>query len=153
MVFWKKNFNFFWTTCNAFRLSCRVVKEGNEGKCKAKRRKGEKHARGERREWERAKRRPGRLRRSPLSLLPLPECPPYLCVPSRCTRCSERATSLARSPTLRVSSLCVRRNALLVRASTRTEGQKQCAHFSPFVRSSFHLWAMHRDEFVWMQYD
>ena len=64
---------------------------------KAERRKGEKHARGERREWERAKRRPGRLRRSPLSLLPLPECPPYLCVPSRCTRCSERATSLARS--------------------------------------------------------
>lgn len=152
MVFWKKFFNFFGTTCNGFRLSCRVVKEGNEGKCgaNAQGEKGETR-RGERREWEG---QAARQAAAPLSLpfSPLSVCPPCLSS-SRCTRCSERATSLARSPTLRVSSLCVRRNALLVRASTRTEGQKQCAHFSPFVRSSFHLWAMHRDEFVWMQYD
>ena len=87
---------------------------------------GKKRARGERREWERGK-RPGRLR-SPLSLFPFPS----VCVPSRCTRCSERATSLARSPTLRVSSLCVRRNALLVRASTRTGGAKAMRAFLAF---------------------
>ena len=34
-------------------------------------------------------------------------CPPCLSS-SRCTRCSERATSLARSTPLRVTSLCVR---------------------------------------------
>ena len=65
---------------------------------------------------------PGRRRPPSLPFSPLSVCPPCLSS-SRCTRCSERATSLARSPTLRVSSLCVRRNALLVRASTRTEGQ------------------------------
>ena len=137
MVFWKKIFNFFWTTCNAFRLSCRVVKEGNEGKCKAKRRKGEKHARGERREWERAKRRPGRLRRSPLSLLPLPECPPYLCVPSRCTRCSERATSLARSTHYGSPPYVWGEMPLLVRVEARTEGQSNAlsARILAFVRS------------------
>jgi len=102
---------------------------------------------GEKEGNEKGKQQPGRRRPPSLPFSPLSVCPPCLSS-SRCTRCSERATSLARSPTLRVSSLCVRRNALLVRASTRTEGQKQCAHFSPFVRSSFHLWAMHRDEFV-----
>lgn len=86
---------------------------------------GKKRARGERREWEKGK-RPGRLR-CPLSpLLPLPECPPYLGVLSP-PRCGEWATSLARAlyhhPTLRVSSLCVRWNALLVRVEARTEGQ------------------------------
>ena len=125
---------------------------------------GKKRARGERREWEKGK-RPGRLR-CPLSpLLPLPECPPYLGVLSP-PRCGEWATSLARAlyhhPTLRVSSLCVRWNALLVRVEARTEGQgnalcvceRVCVHFLAFVRSLFFsLWAKHRDEFVWMQYD
>ena len=123
---------------------------------------GKKRARGERREWEKGK-RPGRLRCSLSPLLPLPECPPYLGVLSP-PRCGEWATSLARAlyhhPTLRVSSLCVRWNALLVRVEARTEGQgnalcvSACVHFLAFVRSLFFsLWAKHRDEFVWMQYD
>ena len=87
-----------------------------------------------------------------------PECPPYLGVLSP-PRCGEWATSLARAlyhhPTLRVSSLCVRRNALLVRVEARAEGQgnalcvSACVHFLAFVRSLFFsLWAKHRDEFV-----
>jgi len=84
---------------------------------------------GEKEGNEKGKQQPGRRRPPSLPFSPLSVCPPCLSS-SRCTRCSERATSLARSPTLRVSSLCVRRNALLVRASTRTEGQKQCARIS-----------------------
>ena len=78
-----------------------------------------------------------------------PECPPYLGVLSP-PRCGEWATSLARAlyhhPTLRVSSLCVRRNALLVRVEARTEGQGNalcvsacvCIFSLSFARSSFH---------------
>ena len=93
MVFWKKIFNFFGTTCNGFRLSCRVVKEGNEGKCgaNAQGEKGETR-RGERRASSQAGGGPPSLPFSPLSVCVLPVCPS-----SRCTRCSERATSLARS--------------------------------------------------------
>lgn len=101
MVFWKKFFNFFGTTCNGFRLSCRVVKEGNEGKCgaNAQGEKGETR-RGERRASSQAGGGPPSLPFSPLSV-----CPPCLSS-SRCTRCSERATSLARSPTTGLLPMC-----------------------------------------------
>ena len=105
MVFWKKFFNFFGTTCNGFRLSCRVVKEGNEGKCEANAQgeKGETR-RGERREWEG---QAARQAAAPLStfLSSFRVCPPCLSS-SRCTRCSERATSLARSPTTGLLPMC-----------------------------------------------
>lgn len=73
-----------------FASHVELWRKGMKANARRKGRKG-KRARGERREWERGK-RPGRLR-SPLSLFPFPS----VCVPSRCTRCSERATSLARS--------------------------------------------------------
>ena len=47
---------------------------------------------------------PGR-RRPPLPFSPLSVCPPCLSS-SRCTRCSERATSLARSPTTGLLPMC-----------------------------------------------
>ena len=117
------------------------------------------NALGEKEGSEKRAKRPGRLRCSLSPLLPLPECPPYLGVLCPPPRCGEWATSLARAlyhhPTLRVSSLCVRRNALLVRVEARTEGQgnalcvSACVHFLAFVRSLFFsLWAKHRDEFV-----
>ena len=81
------------------------------------------NALGEKEGSEKKGKRPGRLRCSLSPLLPLPECPPYLGVLSP-PRCGEWATSLARAlyhhPTLRVSSLCVRWNALLVRVEART---------------------------------
>ena len=107
------------------------------------------NALGEKEGSEKRAKRPGRLRCSLSPLLPLPECPPYLGVLSP-PRCGEWATSLARAlyhhPTLRVSSLCVRRNALLVRVEARTEGQGNalcvsacvCIFSLSFARSSFH---------------
>lgn len=52
---------------------------------------------GEKEGNEKGKQQPGRRRPPSLPFSPLSVCPPCLSS-SRCTRCSERATSLARSP-------------------------------------------------------
>ena len=113
------------------------------------------NALGEKEGSEKRAKRPGRLRCSLSPLLPLPECPPYLGVLSP-PRCGEWATSLARAlyhhPTLRVSSLCVRWNALLVYGSRPVPRGKAmrcvcvcvcvsacvCIFSLSFARSSFH---------------
>ena len=123
---------------------------------------GKKRATGERREWEKGK-RPGRLR-CPLSpLLPLPECPPYLGVLSP-PRCGEWATSLARAlppphstgllPMCEVKCIAGTGRGPYRGARQCVVCERVCVHFLAFVRSLFFsLWAKHRDEFVWMQYD
>lgn len=69
----------------------------------------------------------------PLSLFPFPS----VCVPSRCTRCSERATSLARSTHYGSPPYVWGEMPLLVRVEARTEGQSNAlsARILAFVRS------------------
>ena len=114
-----------------FASHVELWRKGMKANARRKGRKG-KRARGERREWERGK-RPGRLR-SPSLSLPFPEC---VCVPSRCTRCSERATSLARSTHYGSPPYVWGEMPLLVRVEARTEGQSNAlsARILAFVRS------------------
>ena len=110
-----------------FASHVELWRKGMKANARRKGRKG-KRARGERREWERGK-RPGRLR-SPLSLFPFPS----VCVPSRC---SERATSLARSTHYGSPPYVWGEMPLLVRVEARTEGQSNAlsARILAFVRS------------------
>ena len=80
-------------------------------------------------------------RRPPLPFSPLSVCVLPVCPSSRCTRCSERATSLARSPTTGLLPMCEEKCVAGVGLDPY-RGAKQCivsacAFFSlSFVRSS-----------------
>ena len=87
-------------------------------------------------------------RRPPLSPSPFPCVLPIPPLLAALAAASERATSLARSPTTGLLPMCEEKCIAGTGLDPYRGAKAMRAHFSPFVRSSFHLWAMHRDEFV-----
>ena len=153
MDFWKKNFHFPGPTCNRFRLSCRVVRERNEGKCKGERGKAQGREGSERGSKQ-------RQRLDPLSL----SLPPSVFLARSLT---VHSVQWAASPGTGLSPMwgemhrwygsrpVPRGKVMRWGLVTGWWHSYCCMHFSAFilVLLLFSLWAKHRDEFVWMRYD